>query len=73
LNREIAPTNKVEKTDPQAKPQPIAAAFKPIPKLESYIGSQMRSGGFHIYVDEPKSGMPFCATPGNYFSDFLEK
>ena len=48
-------TNEIEKTNP-VKPQPIAAAFKPLAKLETYIGSQTRSGDFRFRVSEPQSG-----------------
>ena len=36
--------------------QAIAAAFKPIPKLESYIGAQFRSGGIQVHITEPVGG-----------------
>lgn len=55
---EVQKTQEVEKPSP-AKQQPIAAAYQPIPKLESYIGSQTRSGAFQILLDEPKSGASF--------------
>jgi hypothetical protein len=58
IEQETPHTPELEKTSP-AKPQPIAAAYKPIPKLESYIGSQTRSGTLRLLVDEPKSGASF--------------
>lgn len=45
-----------EKSAPLKQTQPMAAAFKPIAKLESYIGSQTRSGNLRFRVDEPQSG-----------------
>ncbi|MBK6997933.1 MAG: hypothetical protein IPH31_24760 [Lewinellaceae bacterium] len=65
--------NKVENIDPIKRQQPIAAAFKPIPQLESYIGSQMRSGGFHIYVEEPKSGITLLRHSGQLLFRFSGK
>lgn len=37
------------------KKQPMAAVFRPIPALESYIGSQTRNGGLHFRVKGPAS------------------
>ncbi|MBC7774938.1 MAG: hypothetical protein H7246_05815 [Phycisphaerae bacterium] len=61
---EELPKNGDEKNKPDSKTQPIAAAFKPIPKLESYIGSQTRSGDFHFRVDQPKSGATMTLQTG---------
>ncbi len=48
-------TNPPVTNPPITHPPPIAANFKPIPKLESYIGSQVRSGALRVRVDEPRS------------------
>lgn len=45
-----------EKSAPVKHTQPMAAAFRPIAKLESYIGSQTRSGSLSFRVNEPQSG-----------------
>lgn len=55
---EAAPKiNEAEKPKTPNKNQPVAAAFKPISQLESFIGSQVRSGSFRFRVEEPASGM----------------
>lgn len=54
---DITPTKtETESSKTLKKDQPIAAAFKPIPKLEPYIGSQTRSDDFHIRLKEPQTG-----------------
>jgi hypothetical protein len=50
---------KVEEKNTVSQSQPIAGAFKPIPKLETYIGSQVRSEGMQFQVETPRSGMDF--------------
>lgn len=49
---------------PEKQALPMAAAFKPIPKLEDYIGSQRRSEGFHFILDTPKSSARFHLAAG---------
>jgi len=65
VEKETEKIPELEESSP-AKPQPIAAVYKPIPKLESYIGSLRRSGDFRILLDEPKSGANFLRS-GNRF------
>ncbi len=63
--KNLPQTNETEKqnsTNKQA--QPIAAAFKPIPKLETYIGSKIRSGDFKISINEPRSGATLSSRRG---------
>jgi hypothetical protein len=46
------------------KSRPVASAYAPIPKLETYIGSQFRSSDFRIVVDAPATGAALKATSG---------
>ncbi len=46
--------------------RPVAADFRPIQQLETYIGSQVRSGAFRLRVDEPRSGAVLPAGTTNF-------
>ena len=67
-----APTEDLPKTnDPQPNnsprpSRPVAADFQPIKNLETYIGSQVRSGDFRLYVEDPRSGVTFRAGRMNF-------
>jgi hypothetical protein len=46
------------------KSRPIASAYEPIPKLDSYIGSQFRSADFHVTVHTPAPDATLAAAGG---------
>ncbi len=46
------------------KSRPVASAYVPIPKLETYIGSYFRSGDFRFVVNAPATGVVLKATSG---------
>lgn len=49
----------------------LAAAYRPIPRLEQYIHSQVRSGGFKIQITQPLNDAVF--TPRNGKVEFFLK
>ena len=44
-----------DKPAPAKQRQLIAAAYHPLPELEPYVGSQLRSGEIRVLVHEPQS------------------
>ena len=46
------------------KSRPVASAYEPIPKLETYIGSQFRSADFRVSIDAPAPAATFSTPAG---------
>lgn len=59
-------TNESQQNNSPRSSRPVAAAYQPIQNLESYIGSQVRSGDFRLQVEEPQSGVTFRAGRMNF-------
>lgn len=58
--------DQTQQNNPPRPSRPVAADFRPINQLETYIGSQVRSGAFRLYVEEPRSGVTFPAGKINF-------
>ncbi len=63
---DLPKTNNSQQNNSPRSSRPVAANFRPIDKLETYIGSQVRSGAFHLQVEEPGSGTTLRAGNTNF-------
>jgi hypothetical protein len=59
-------TDDIQQNNSPRPSRPVAADFQSIQKLETYIGSQLRSGAFRLHVEEPRSSATLPAGKMNF-------